>query len=86
MEEGILKNKYQFFKFYVDNTNLVKEFNDLTSENRNLNSDRDKLEERIKKLKVVIFKTPLKKSASLHIRKLSDKKLTPFQRYEQEQY
>ncbi len=30
--------------------------------------------------------TPLKRTASMHIRKISEKKLTPFQRYEQDQF
>ena len=41
--------------------------------------------EKINTLKTSIFKTPLKRTASLHIRKVSEKKLTPFQKYEQEQ-
>ena len=70
-----------------ENTALVREFNDLKKAHKQLADRHKTILDRVEaeRARHLQHHTPLKRMPSLNLKKSSEKKLTPFQRYEEEQ-
>ena len=94
-EQQIVRNKNLYFHYYNDNTALVNYFNELKQEETRLVTNKEKLMKNIEDVKKKLAEGPKRlvrgNSSKSHSmlqsanKKFSQKLLTPYQRYEQEQ-
>jgi hypothetical protein len=81
----VVKNQHEFFRYHNENTTLLREFNELKKNQKYLLFEQAKLVEQVNAAKSSLVNTPLRRVPSLHLHRPVEKKLTPFQRYEEEQ-